>query len=228
MSKNVKKEEKEEEGFAWGKLLTFAALGPMIHSRAVISQGKSTTFGRDFRMFRYFRDDHEKRDFVVGGAAAGVAAAFGAPLGGILFSLEEAASFWNQSFIWRTFFCSIISSFTLNVVLSTYHGLHDFTYPGLFNLGQFEPLPFEYYELIIFVLMGIIGGLLGAIWNAINTKVNLFRSEFIKHKWAKVLEACFVAALSATCACAMMFTISDCRPLGNNPFNCFARIISII
>ena len=168
-------------------------------------------------MFRYFRDDHEKRDFVVGGAAAGVAAAFGAPLGGILFSLEEAASFWNQSLIWRTFFCSIISSFTLNVVLSTYHGLHDFTYPGLFNLGQFEPLPFEYYELIIFVLMGIIGGLLGAIWNAINTKVNLFRAKFIKHKWAKVLEACFVAALSATCACAMMFTISDCRPLGNDP-----------
>ena len=65
----------------------------MIHSGAVvaagISQGKSTTFRRDLRIFKYFREDHEKRDFVSGGAAAGVAAAFGAPVGELVQILME-------------------------------------------------------------------------------------------------------------------------------------------
>lgn len=134
-----------------------------------------------------------------------------------MFSLEEAASFWNQSLIWRTLFASVVSSFTLNLVLSAYHGLESFTYHGLFNLGEFEALPFEYFELPIFILMGIFGGLSGAVWISWNNKLNIFRTHFIKHNWLKVVEAILVTAISATFACFMMYLISDCRPLGNDP-----------
>ena len=76
----------------------------MIHSGAVvaagISQGKSTTFRRDLRIFKYFREDHEKRDFVSGGAAAGVAAAFGAPVGELVQILMEVPLQLN-SFLFR-------------------------------------------------------------------------------------------------------------------------------
>lgn len=202
----------------------------MIHAGAVvaagISQGKSTTFVKDFKIFKAFRDDHEKRDFVLGGAAAGVAAAFGSPIGGMLFSLEEAASFWNQNLIWRTLFASIISSFTLNIVLSAYHGLSNFTFTGLFNLGKFDqPLTFEYYELPIFMLFGITGGIFGALWNMLNTKINKFRSRFIKFKFGKVLEAVLVAAMGVSMACAMIYLINDCRPLGNDPTDYPTQVI---
>lgn len=59
-------------------------------------------------------------------------------LGGVLFSLEEGASFWNQALTWRMFFSSMISTFTLNVLLSIYHGqAGNLGYPGLINFGQF-------------------------------------------------------------------------------------------
>jgi len=51
--------------------LTCGKEGPLIHCGAVIaagiSQGKSTTFKRDFKCFKYFRNDREKRDFVSAG-----------------------------------------------------------------------------------------------------------------------------------------------------------------
>lgn len=196
--------------------------GPMIHSGAVvaagISQGKSTTFKRDFKIFQYFREDHEKRDFVSGGAAAGVSAAFGAPIGGVLFSLEEGTSFWNQALTWRTFFGTVVSTFTLNFLLSAYHGHPgDLSYPGLLNLGKMDPFPFQFYEVPVFIFFGAIGGALGALWNFINYKLTVFRMRYVRAAWLRVVEACLVAAASATVGFLMMFLLNDCRPLGEDP-----------
>ena len=98
--------------------------GPMIHIggavAAGLSQGKSTTLGFDTRwsVWDAFRNDKEKRDFIVCGAGAGVAAAFNAPIGGVLFTYEEGASHWHKSLTWRAFFCCIVSAYVIDFVLS--------------------------------------------------------------------------------------------------------------
>ncbi|KAJ1526636.1 hypothetical protein ONE63_008221 [Megalurothrips usitatus] len=197
--------------------------GPMIHSGSVvaagISQGKSTTLGKDFKILDFFREDHEKRDFVSGGAAAGVAAAFGAPVGGVLFSLEEGTSFWNQSLTWRVFLCAMICTFTLNGILSLYHG---FTgqqwYAGLLSFGKFPEVSYFWYELPIYMMMGLIGGLLGSLFNYINYHLTVFRMRYInKRLWMKVVEALLVAATTATVGFSMIYFLNDCRPLGQDP-----------
>ncbi|KZC11809.1 H(+)/Cl(-) exchange transporter 7 [Dufourea novaeangliae] len=166
----------------------------------------------------YFREDHEKRDFVSGGAASGVSAAFGAPIGGVLFSIEEGTSFFNQSLTWRTFFASMITTFTLNIVLSTYHGRPgDLSYPGLLNLGKFETIPYQIYEIPLFMLVGTIGGILGATWNHVNYKITCFRLRFVRRRWLKVVEALSIGVLSATMGFIMIYYLNDCKPLGQDP-----------
>ena len=66
--------------------------------------------------FDYFKNEVAKREFLAGGASAGVSAAFGAPIGGALFSYElsRPAAFWKFSMLWRIFFCSSVSTFTLS------------------------------------------------------------------------------------------------------------------
>jgi len=186
--------------------------------QAGISQGKSTSLNIDTKSLPFFRQDHEKRDFVSGGAAAGVAAAFGSPVGGVLFALEEGASFWNQSLTWRIFFGSMTSFFTLNMVLSVFQGIPgQLSNGGLLNFGQFENAKYEVWELPLFVLMGVIGGVLGALYNHINFKLTVFRMRYITSPALKMLEVMVVAATTATAGFLMIYLINDCKPFGNDP-----------
>ena len=72
----------------------------MVHTGACIAsllgQGGSRKYGLTWKWLRYFKNDLDRRDLITCGAAAGVAAAFRAPVGGVLFALEEIAS-WSLS-----------------------------------------------------------------------------------------------------------------------------------
>ncbi|XP_067934452.1 H(+)/Cl(-) exchange transporter 7-like isoform X2 [Watersipora subatra] len=201
--------------------------GPMIHSGAVIaagiSQGKSATFNFDLGVLEYFRSDHEKRDFVSGGAAAGVAAAFGAPVGGVLFSLEEGASFWNQALTWRILFASMTATFTLNLILSAFHGVPwSLSYPGLISFGAFDQdhsLNYNGLEIPIFLLMGCFGGLTGGLFNHINYKLSIHRIRHIYRKRNKIMEALVVAIVTAASAYLLIYLSHDCESLGKDPTN---------
>ncbi|KAK6031127.1 chloride transporter, ClC family [Ostertagia ostertagi] len=196
--------------------------GPMIHSGAVvgagISQGKCQTLHFDTGLFKEFRNDRERRDFVSAGAAAGVAAAFGAPIGGVLFSLEEGASFWNQNLTWRMFFSAMISAFTVNSILSWFNGRSGWlSWTGLANFGVFENKNYNIWEIPLFLAVGVIGGLTGALFNHLNARLTEFRKKYMSNKWQRLIECLLVAAISAFTAFITLFLVDDCQPVGVNP-----------
>lgn len=62
------------------------------------------------RMFsKYHYNDGKRREVLSASAASGVGVAFGAPLGGVLFSLEEVSYYFPPKTLFRTFFCCIVS-----------------------------------------------------------------------------------------------------------------------
>ena len=183
--------------------------GPMIHCGAVVgaglSQGKSTTCGFDtgFSKLSMFRNDREKSDFITCGAAAGVAAAFGTPIGGVLFCLEEGTSWWNPNLTWRTFFAAMCATLMVDLFLSQVNQSVDFGYfsqPGMLSFGSFIEsdliAPYNVVELIPFSLIGMGGGLLGALFNACNTKITVLRLALNSNgrkKWVRVFMCVLVS-----------------------------------
>lgn len=88
--------------------------GPLVHMGSIV--GYIVT-ALPFRCFRYFRNDFEKRKLLAVGTAAGVSAAFGAPIGGSLFAYEisKPSTFWSFSLTWKIFFASSVSTFVLSI-----------------------------------------------------------------------------------------------------------------
>ncbi|OQR94244.1 Chloride Channel (ClC) Family [Achlya hypogyna] len=199
--------------------------GPMIHCGSIIaagiSQGKSSTYGYDtsFTYFVGLRNDREKRDFLSCGAAAGVAAAFGAPIGGVLFVLEEGASFWNQTLTWRTLFCAMVSTFTLAFFISGLHAAWGTlgSQSGTFTFGPFMLSTYQAWEIPIFVLMGAGGGVQGAFFNALNTRLARFRARWIQTKCAWLLEAVVASAAITAMAFWVSFTFGTCHEAPKGP-----------
>jgi hypothetical protein len=60
--------------------------------------------------------------------------AFGAPVGGLLFAMEEVSSFWKNKLSFQVFFCCITATFTTEILNSAFHG---FKYKG--DFGLFKP-----------------------------------------------------------------------------------------
>ena len=75
------------------------------------------------------------------GTAVGVAAAFGAPIGGLLFAYEELASFFSQALGWQVFFACMLSVLTEDTLRSAQTAVTQGHF-GLFD-GEASTIFFE-------------------------------------------------------------------------------------
>lgn len=199
--------------------------GPMIHCGSIVgaavSQGRSVAFkyfDTSWTKFQDLRNDRSKRDFITYGAAAGVASAFSAPIGGIMFTLEEGASFWSTSLTFRAFFCALVTQLVLNLFNSyRFNRKGTIINETMFEFGDFSTFPGYYpYELVIFMFMGAAGGVMGALFVHINEKVTVWRMGNLNTVLKKILELLFLTFSYTSISFLLPLINTTCTPIPTN------------
>lgn len=130
---------------AIGGGLSLGREGPSIQLGAMVGKGFSRLSGRLRK---------EERMLMTCGAGAGLAAAFGAPLAGVVFALEEI----HKNFSSHILISTMAAAVTGDWVASYIFGLRP-----VFNLRLTNGLPLSHYWMVIG--LGVFLGVLGVIYN---------------------------------------------------------------
>lgn len=154
--------------------------GPLAHIGANI--GAAVAYF-PFPRFEYLRNDKNKRELVAAGCSAGVSAAFGAPIGGALFAYElsKPNDFWKFSVLWKSFFACSTAVFSVAIFAHSLHGKPTMNVePAELKFGGAPVESPGIDSLPAALITGVICGLLGAFFVAVNTRMFHLRKKHIK------------------------------------------------
>ncbi|KAI9820023.1 MAG: hypothetical protein M1827_006594 [Pycnora praestabilis] len=125
--------------------------GPFVH----ISTCVGYLVGKHFP--KYSENGRKMRELLSAACSSGLSVAFGAPIGGVLFSYEEISTYFPRKVLWRAFLCSLFAAMVLRALNPT----------GTGKLVLFETnygTSYAPVHYLVFVLLGIAGGLFGGVF----------------------------------------------------------------
>ena len=125
--------------------LSLGRAGPSIQLSATVGQGFSEVT----------RQRQETARYLIGcGACAGLAAAFNAPLAGVMFALEEI----HRNFTGRAVFPAMLSAICADLVSKAFFGVN-----ASLRMNFAGEIPYKAY--LYFIIMGLLLGLLSTLYN---------------------------------------------------------------
>ncbi|WVQ99955.1 hypothetical protein IAU59_007098 [Kwoniella sp. CBS 9459] len=164
--------------------LSLGKEGPLVHISSCVGNIVSRLF------LKFECNEAKRREILSAACAAGVSVAFGAPVGGVLFSLEEVSYYFPPKVMWRSFWCAAVAAITLKT-------LNPFGNGSLVLFTVTYTKEYHYWEYIVFIILGIFGGLYGAVF----ARLNIIWSKRVRAgTWLRhhpVLEVALVTLLTS-------------------------------
>ncbi|PKS10314.1 hypothetical protein jhhlp_002065 [Lomentospora prolificans] len=137
--------------------------GPFVHVACCIAN----LFTKPFNNIS--QNEARKREVLSAASAAGISVAFGSPIGGVLFSLEQLSYYFPDKTMWQSFVCAM----TAAVVLQALDPLRS----GKLVLYQVKySVGWHGFELVPYVILGVLGGIYGGLF----IKANMFVAKWKK------------------------------------------------
>ncbi|CAD0041706.1 unnamed protein product [Aureobasidium pullulans] len=144
-------------------------------------------------------NEARKREVLSAASASGISVAFGAPVGGVLFSLESLSYYFPDKTMWQSFVCAMIAAFTLKAV-------------DPFRTGKTVPYSVTYhtgwhgFEIVAYAIIGILGGLYGGLLIKLNMRLAALRdSPRYPLKDRPILEVCIITVATSVIAFPVTF-----------------------
>uniref|UniRef100_G3PS78 Chloride channel protein n=1 Tax=Gasterosteus aculeatus aculeatus TaxID=481459 RepID=G3PS78_GASAC len=185
--------------------LSLGKEGPLVHVACCCGNLFCSLFSK------YSKNEGKRREVLSAAAAAGVSVAFGAPIGGVLFSLEEVSYYFPLKTLWRSFFAALVAAFTLRAI-------NPFGNSRLVLFYVEYHTPWYMAELVPFILLGVFGGLWGTLFIRANIAWCRRRKTTLLGKYP-VLEVIAVTGITAVLAFPNPYTRRSTSELISELFN---------
>lgn len=186
-------------GFLTFKVLAVKAIGAVFAVATGMCLGKEGPFVHISTCVGYivaewfpkYRENGRKmREMLSAACASGLSVAFGAPIGGVLFSYEEISTYFPRKVLWRAFLCSLCAAVTLKALNPTGTGklvLFETNYGTKYNAVHY----------LVFVVLGIAGGIFGGTFCRLNFLWSKWFRSFSIIKNYPVFEAFLIVLTTA-------------------------------
>lgn len=165
--------------------------GPLVH---IACSFISTAMTLLQRFSNTFNNEAMKRELISCGFSIGIAFAFSAPIGGVLFGLEQIQSYFPvQKLMWNSFICTTIGV----TILEKLNSLRDLSVSDSFNIDLKNNWLF--FEGFIYLILGILCGGLGILFNRLNISFSRFRNRMVQsNKAFKITEVLLITIITSS------------------------------
>ncbi|CAG9529790.1 unnamed protein product [Cercopithifilaria johnstoni] len=150
--------------------------GPFVHIGAIVAS-LLTRITSLCRYQAFFSSEGREMQMLSSGCAVGIACTFSAPAGAVLYGIESTSRFFAVRNYWRSFFATTCSALIFRFANAAIIPPEIGGTITAYYQTYFPSSVFVVEELPIFAVIGVISGLLGALFVFVHRRITIFREN---------------------------------------------------